>query len=166
MLNSLRYATSSDASELHRLIVELAVFEREPNAVQVSVEQLRKQMTEGAHFRAVVAECERQNEDGKKTVVVTGFALFFFNYSTWKGCKGLYLEDLFVSEAFRGRGIGKDLMSFLAKVAKEERCARFEWSVLKWNQPAISFYEHLGAIRMDEWVGYRLDEQGIEGLNC
>ena len=92
--------------------------------------------------------------------------MLFFSLVTQLGKekKGLYLEDLFVSEDFRGRGIGKALMVFLAKIAKSEGCARFEWSVLKWNQSAISFYEHLGASRMEEWVGYRLNEQGIDRL--
>ena len=163
MLNSLRYAKPSDAEDLHRLIVELAVFELEPDAVELSVEQLKEQLSdEKSLFKAVLAEVETTSM--KDPIKIVGFALFFFNYSTWKGRKGLYLEDLFVSEDFRGLGIGKALMLFLAEIAKSEGCARFEWSVLKWNQPAISFYEHLGAVRMEEWVGYRLNEQEINKI--
>ena len=163
MLNSLRYAKPSDAEDLHKLIVELAIFEHEPNAVELSIEQLREQLSdENSIFKAVLAEI--QTSSVKPQAKIVGFALFFFNYSTWKGRKGLYLEDLFVSEGFRGRGIGKALMLFLAKVAKLQGCSRFEWSVLKWNQSAISFYEHLGAIRMEEWVGYRLNEEDIDIL--
>ncbi|MBM73881.1 MAG: GNAT family N-acetyltransferase [Proteobacteria bacterium] len=162
MLNSLRYATADDAERLHQLIVDLAIFEKEPDAVELSVEQLKEQLSDSRSvFKAIVAECIDESSHSKASLIIVGFALFFYNYSTWKGKKGLYLEDLFVLEQFRGKGIGKALMYRLATIAKEEDCARFEWSVLKWNQSAISFYEHLDAVRMDDWVGYRLDENGI-----
>ena len=92
---------------------------------------------------------------------IVGFALYFFNYSTWRGQRGIYLEDLFVQEDHRKKGIAFSLMQFLAKTAKEEDCGRIDWSVLKWNQLAIDFYKRLGASEMSEWVGYRLEDKEI-----
>jgi GNAT superfamily N-acetyltransferase len=95
---------------------------------------------------------------------VVGFALYFFNYSTFVGRKGLYLEDLFIRPVFRGKGYGKKLLLYLAQLAHEQGCGRMEWSVLNWNTSAIQFYESLGAKPMDEWTIYRLDADGLEGL--
>jgi len=95
-----------------------------------------------------------------------GFALYFFNFSTWTGKPGLYLEDLYVKEQFRKLGIGKALFGELGKIAQEKGCPRVEWIVLKWNQPSIDFYEKaLGATRMEEWVTMRLEGDGIRNLN-
>ncbi|KAI0052132.1 acyl-CoA N-acyltransferase [Auriscalpium vulgare] len=94
-----------------------------------------------------------------------GLALYFFNFSTWTGRPGLYLEDLYVKPEYRSKGVGKAFFAELAAVAQEKNCARMDWSVLKWNQPSIDFYEKsLGAKAQDEWVGMRLEEAGIEGL--
>ena len=93
-----------------------------------------------------------------------GFALFFHNFSTWRGRRGLYLEDLFVVPEMRGRGVGKALLQALAAIARERRCARMEWAVLDWNRPAIDFYKGLGAMPMDEWTIFRLTEDGIARL--
>lgn len=95
---------------------------------------------------------------------VAGFALYFHNYSTWQGKWGLYLEDLFVRPAFRGRGIGKALLVELARIAVRERCGRFQWQVLDWNEPALQFYEKLGARRLGEWVTMRIDGEALERL--
>jgi len=92
------------------------------------------------------------------------FALYFFNFSTFKGKRGLYLEDLFVVPELRGNGIGKQMLKYLAQIAKENDCARFEWSVLDWNEPSINFYKSLGAQPMDEWTVFRLTENGINNL--
>jgi GNAT superfamily N-acetyltransferase len=93
-----------------------------------------------------------------------GFALFFHNYSTFLGRRGLYLEDLFVVPEYRGRGIGRALMARLARLALERNCGRFEWWVLDWNEPAIRFYRSLGARAMDEWTVYRLAGEPLARL--
>lgn len=93
-----------------------------------------------------------------------GFAVYFFNYSTWQGRHGLYLEDLYVSPKHRGLGAGKALLRHLAQIAVEHDCGRFEWSVLDWNTPAIEFYDSLGARPQSEWIRYRLTGQGLLDL--
>ena len=93
-----------------------------------------------------------------------GYAIYFFNYSTWQARKGLYLEDLYVSPASRGIGAGKRLLRHLARVAVEEGCGRFEWSVLDWNQPAIDFYQSIGARPQAEWVRYRMHGEALTGF--
>lgn len=90
-----------------------------------------------------------------------GFAVYFFNYSTWQGRQGLYLEDLYVSPAHRGTGAGKAMLRHLARLAVVHDCGRFEWSVLDWNEPAIRFYRSIGAVAMDEWVRYRLAGEAL-----
>ncbi len=93
-----------------------------------------------------------------------GFALFFHNFSTWLGQRGLYLEDLFVRPEYRGRGVGQVLMAYLARLAVERDCGRFEWAVLDWNTPAIDFYRRLGAVGMDEWTVQRLTGDALQAL--
>ena len=93
-----------------------------------------------------------------------GFALFFYNYSTWQGRPGLYLEDLFVKPEFRGKGIGKALLLHLAKIAIENNCGRYQWQVLDWNEPAIEFYKSLGAEIMKEWLTMRVEGEGLKKL--
>lgn len=93
-----------------------------------------------------------------------GFAVYFFNYSTFLGTHGLYIEDLYVDETVRGKGVGMAMFRYLAGVAQQERCGRMEWWVLNWNKPAIDFYEKLGAVAMDEWTVYRLDQDMIGKL--
>ncbi len=95
---------------------------------------------------------------------VLGFALFFHNFSTFVGKPGLYIEDIFVWPEHRGRGVGKALFDRVAQIARERNCGRLEWNVLDWNEPAIGFYESLGARPLDEWTMYRLDEDGIRSL--
>lgn len=90
-----------------------------------------------------------------------GFAVYFFNFSTWLGKNGLYLEDLYVSPEFRGHGVGKQLLKHLAQIAVDNNCGRFEWSVLDWNEPAIKFYESIGAKPLNDWVVYRLHDQSL-----
>ncbi len=159
MFNSLRFALPSDAKKLHQLIVELAIYEKEPDAVELTVDTLYQQLSSIENpFQVILAEQASKKEETKEII---GFALFFFNYSTWKGTKVLFLEDLFVTERARGQGVGGALMRELASIALEMKCTRFEWSVLKWNQGAIKFYEELGAVRKEEWVGYRLDEEAL-----
>ena len=101
---------------------------------------------------------------GEEAGTPVGFMLFFYNFSTFVGRAGIYLEDLFVRPAYRGKGYGKAFMLQLARIAQERGCGRVEWSCLDWNQPSIDFYHALGAVAMDEWTVYRLDRNAIEEL--
>ncbi|HEY8379143.1 MAG TPA: GNAT family N-acetyltransferase [Nannocystis sp.] len=154
----LRPAGPDDAAVIHRLIVDLATYEREPNAVVVTPDELRAQLAAARPpFECILAE----DDDGD----VVGFALYFHNYSTWRGRPGLYLEDLFVRPDRRGRGIGKQLLVRLAQIAVERGCARMEWAVLDWNEPAIAFYRALGAQPMSEWTIFRLTDAPLRDLS-
>ncbi|CAG2083746.1 GNAT family N-acetyltransferase [Xanthomonas euroxanthea] len=149
----IRAATPNDAQLLHELITALAVYEREPDAVKASPEDLRASLFgDGATAHALICE-----QDGQ----ALGFAVYFFNYSTWLGRNGLYLEDLFVRPQARGQGAGLALLRHLARLAVQRGCGRFEWSVLDWNQPAIDFYQAAGARPMDGWTVYRLDGERL-----
>jgi len=153
---TIRFATEADAETIHRLIVALAEYEREPKAVACTPDQLREQLAaEHPPFECLIAERSGQ---------ACGFALFFHNYSTWRGRPGLYLEDLFVPVEHRGQGIGKALLTRLAALAVERGCARMEWAVLDWNEPAIGFYRALGAEPLDEWTTFRLTDEALERL--
>ena len=153
---ALRPATPEDAPEIHRLIVALATYEREPDAVVVTSAELATQLaSERPPFECLLAEA-----DG----VVVGFALYFHNYSTWRGRAGLYLEDLFVEPAQRGRGIGRKLLIALAAIAVARGCARMEWMVLDWNEPAIAFYRSLGAQAVDGWHVFRVTDTALTDL--
>jgi len=121
----------------------------------VTVEQIETNVFEKKYADVLMAE-----EDGE----VVGFALFFYNFSTFKGKPGLYLEDLYVEPHHRGKGYGKMLLIELAKIAAANNCGRMEWSVLDWNTPSIEFYKSLGAQPMDEWTVYRLTEEKIHLL--
>lgn len=153
-----RDAGPDDAAEIHRLIVALCKYEREDpeTTVRATEQSLRAQLCEDSPpFRCLLAQVDD---------TVVGFALFFFNYSTWRGCQGLYLEDLFVEPAFRNRGIATELLVRLARMAKERGCERMEWMVLDWNAPAIEFYRTLGAQLMDGWTTCRLSADAIAAL--
>ncbi len=153
---SIRPADARDASIIHGFIVQLASYEREPDAVEVTVEELAQQLQEPSPpFECLLAE-----RDGR----AVGFALFFHNYSTWRGRKGLYLEDLFVPPEERGEGIGKALLIELARIAARRGCPRMEWAVLDWNEPAKDFYRALGASPLDEWTLFRLTDEALEQL--
>ena len=145
---SIRTATTDDAATILRFIRELAVYEREPDAVEVTLETLREQLASPRPpFECVIAELAAEP---------VGFALFFANYSTWRGRAGLYLEDLYVTPEARGAGVGKALLRHLAALAVARGCVRMEWSVLDWNAPAIGFYDSIGAAPMSQWTVYRL----------
>ncbi|MFT3712709.1 MAG: GNAT family N-acetyltransferase [Archangium sp.] len=148
-----RPATRADVPLIFRLICDLAEYERARDEVKTNVEALTEQLF-GAHpgAEAVIGEI-----DGTPR----GFALFFHNFSTWHGKRGLYLEDLYVEPASRGSGLGKALLVHLAKIAVERKCARFEWSVLDWNEPALKFYAALGAKPMTEWTVHRVDGEAL-----
>ncbi|HAD34284.1 MAG TPA: GNAT family N-acetyltransferase [Chitinophagaceae bacterium] len=151
----IREARREDGELLIELIRELAVYEKLLHAMQASPADLERSLFDEKSAQSVLAY------EGD---TVVGFALYFFNYSTFVGRKGLYLEDLFIRPEFRGKGYGKKLLLYLAKLAHEQGCGRMEWSVLNWNTPAIQFYESLGAKPMDEWTVYRLDADGLGRL--
>jgi GNAT superfamily N-acetyltransferase len=152
----LRAATRDDVPAIRQLIRDLAEYEKEPQSAVVSeADLLRDGFGERPLFRVVMAEWEGE---------VVGFAFYFFNYSTWQGRPGLYLEDLFVRPSHRGHGIGKALLVHLAGVALRENCGRFVWQVLDWNEPAIGFYESLGARVMKEWLTMRVDGEALRRL--
>lgn len=144
----LRPATVDDAGLILRLIIELAVYEKAPDAVATDQAGIAASLFgQGATARALVAEL-----DGEPV----GYAVWFANYSTWLGRNGLYLEDLYVSPMVRGRGVGKAILRHLAAMAVASGCGRMEWSVLDWNAPAIAFYESVGARAQSEWTVFRL----------
>jgi GNAT superfamily N-acetyltransferase len=144
----IRPATSSDVPLIRQLIGELADYEKLADQVVCTEDGLRQQLFGPRPYAEVlIAEDEG---DG------VGFALFFHNFSTFLGKPGIYLEDLFVRPAYRGRGHGKALLIALARLAVERNCGRLEWAVLDWNEPAIGFYKSLGAVPMEEWTVFRL----------
>ena len=149
----IRTATPSDVPEIHRLVCDLAEYEKARDQVEATPELLHRALFgPDAAAYAHVAEID---EPGGGTRIV-GFALWFLNFSTWTGRHGIYLEDLYVRPEFRGGGHGRALLTELARICVERGYRRLEWSVLDWNEPSIGFYESLGAIAMDEWTVYRL----------
>lgn len=149
----IRPAKPADAAIAYALVRELAEYERLIDDVDATAEDLARALF-GPSPRVF---CDIAEWDG----AAAGFALWFYNFSTFRGRHGIYLEDLFVRPAFRGRGIGKALLVHLAKRAALEGCARVEWSVLDWNEPSIKFYESLGAIPMEEWTIFRLTGEAL-----
>ena len=143
----IRPAQERDAALIMRFIRELAAYEKAGHEVVAGEADVRASLFGEGPARALICSV-----DG----VAAGFAVYFFNYSTWQGRKGLYLEDLYVTPAHRQLGAGKALLQHLARIAVAEGCGRFEWSVLDWNEPALQFYRSIGAWPMDEWVRYRL----------
>jgi GNAT superfamily N-acetyltransferase len=153
---SIAPATPADVPLLVALIRELAEYERLLHEVRIGPADLERDLFGPRPYaEAVVAR------DGSEPV---GFALWFYNYSTFAGRPGLYLEDLFVRPAHRGRGYGEALLRHLARIALERGCARFEWSVLDWNEPAIRFYRKLGAVAMDDWTVQRVTGEALRAL--
>lgn len=151
-----RSAGPEDVAIILRFIRDLAVYERLEHKVVATEGSLRETLFgERRYGEVIFAEFEGQP---------VGFALFFHNYSTFLAQPGIYLEDLFVDPAYRGRGIGKALLINLAAIAKARGCGRLEWSVLKWNEPSIEFYKAMGAKPLDEWVTFRADEESLERL--
>lgn len=149
----IRPATVNDAALILRFVTELAIYERAEDQVVATEDDIRKSLFDAGSARALVCSI-----DG----VPAGFAVYFFNYSTWQGRKGLYLEDLYVTPAHRGAGAGKALLQHLARIAVAEGCGRFEWSVLDWNEPALEFYRSIGAAPLHEWVRHRLAGPALE----
>lgn len=155
-----RPATPADVATILRFVHELAAFERESDKV-VATAALLNEALFGTHPAAwPAAEAVIAEIDG----AAVGVALFFHNFSTWNGRRGLYLEDLYVTPAARRSGVGRALLRYLAALAMERGCARFEWSVLDWNEQAIEFYRQLGAEAMDGWTIYRVTGDALARL--
>jgi GNAT superfamily N-acetyltransferase len=154
---TIRTAAKTDVPLILEFIRELAEYERDPLAAVATEADLLRDGFESAQpkFRVVIAEWNGQ---------AAGFAFYFFNYSTWMGRPGLYLEDLFVRPAFRGKGIGKSLMQHLAEIALEENCYGMRWQVLDWNTPAIDFYDSLGGKVLKEWLTVRVMGEDLKKL--
>jgi len=147
----IRIACKEDFSEVLKLIKELADFENEPNAVEVTVADLENDY-ENKLFSCLVAEAQN---------TIVGIALYYNRYSTWKG-KTIHLEDLMVTQSQRGKGVGKALLNAVVEKAKKDKLRRVEWNVLDWNTPAIDFYKSVGATVFNDWLVVQLDEKGIK----
>lgn len=153
---TIKKATIEDSEIIFNFIYQLAEYEKLAHDVTTTPETLGKTLFgSNSNVETIIGYYDEKP---------VAFALYFFNYSTFKGKRGLYLEDLFVIPEKRGNGIGKQMLKNLAKIAKENDCGRFEWSVLDWNEPAIKFYKSLGAKPMDEWTVFRLNKKEIEDL--
>jgi GNAT superfamily N-acetyltransferase len=155
-MTTIRPAVPGDVPVILRFVRELAAFEREPDAVDATEGSLADALF-GSHPAAEAVIAELAGEP-------VGFALFFHNFSTWTGQRGLYLEDLYVTPDARGSGVGKALLRHLAGIALDRGCARFEWAVLDWNAPAIAFYDSVGAASMDEWTVRRVTGEALARL--
>ena len=149
---NIRQATKQDIPTLLYFIHQIAIYEKMDDQVIATEQTLNEWM-----FEKGVAQALILNEDGKDV----GFALYFFNFSTFVGRAGLYLEDLFVLEEYRKKGYGKALFKALVNKAVENNCGRMEWVCLNWNQPSIDFYLSLGATPLNEWTTYRLNENDL-----
>ncbi len=155
-MTQIRPATPADVPLILCFIRELAAYEREPESVLATEQDLlRDGFGPSPKFRCVIAESNNQP---------AGFALFFPSYSTWRGHHGLRLEDLYVTPAARKQGIGRALLRHLAQIAVAEGCPRLEWDVLAWNQPAIAFYKALGAATQEEWRTMRVADENLGKL--
>jgi GNAT superfamily N-acetyltransferase len=156
MSTTIRAAIAADVPQILTFIRGLALYERAPNEVTATEEGLlRDGFGTNPFYFCLIAE-----QDSK----AAGFALFFFNYSTWKGRPGVYLEDLYVEPRFRGLGIGKALLRRVAAFALERGCQRLQWEVLDWNTPAIDFYRAMGAEFLEEWLNVRVSGEALEKL--
>jgi GNAT superfamily N-acetyltransferase len=156
MTFSIRAATFEDAEAIHGFIYELAVYEKEPDAVEATPASIRAQMeSDRPPFECVI---------GQAGGTPVGMALFFQSYSTWKGVPGIYLEDLYVQPDHRGSGYGGELLAELAKIAVERGFARVDWQVLDWNTPSIEFYENVDAEIKRDWLPCRLTGDALTAM--
>lgn len=153
---SIREAQPGDVAHILRLIKDLAIYEKEPDKVVATEEQLRAALfNPQPHVFAHVIEVDKR---------IVGMAVWFLNYSTWQGTHGIYLEDLYVEPEYRGRGYGLAMLKHLAKICVERGYGRFQWWVLDWNTPSIEFYKSQGAIAMDEWTVFRVSDEALTRL--
>ena len=154
---AIRAAVEEDTPLILRLVKELAEYEELSHEVVATEDSLRRSLFgERCFAEALIGEVEGEP---------AGFALFFHDFSTFLGRPGIYLEDLYVRPEFRGSGLGRALLVYLARLALERGCGRLEWSVLDWNEPAIGFYKSVGAVPLDGWTGYRVTGEALEQLS-
>ncbi|MEE4687632.1 GNAT family N-acetyltransferase [Pseudomonas alliivorans] len=145
----IRPATAADASQILAFITELAIYERAGHEVKASKEDIQRSLfADNAPAKALMCLCDD---------TPIGYAVYFYSYSTWLGRNGVYLEDLYITPEQRSVGAGRTLLRHIAREAVANDCGRLEWSVLDWNEPAIKFYEAIGATPQDEWVRYRME---------
>lgn len=150
-----RKGTMEDVPLILEFIKALATYEKLLDQVTATEDLLRKTIFEDQYAEVLFAVVDEKE---------IGFALYFYNYSTFYGKPGLYLEDLYVKEAYRNQGIGKKMFKEIAKIAHQKNCCKVQWWCLNWNQPSIDFYLKLGAIPQKEWTVFKLDEAGILNL--
>lgn len=155
MMLNIRKAVRGDAPVIYDMILKMAEYEKLEDEVDTSLPEIERTIFDEKQAEVIIGEA-----DGW----AVGMALYFFNYSTFKGRRGIWLEDLFVYREHRGKGYGKALLLELIKIAAAEGCRRVEWTVLDWNAPAIGFYKSLGAVPMEGWTTFRLTEEKINGL--
>lgn len=151
----LRKAKEEDVPLILKFIYEIAEYEKMVDEVIATEESLHKSIFENNRAEALIAELDGQ---------AIGYVIYFYNFSTFIGRDGLYIEDIFIRKAYRGLGLGKEIFKLMGKIARENGCKRMEWVCLNWNEPSIKFYKSMGAIPMDEWTTYRLTEEHINKL--
>ncbi|MFA6199918.1 MAG: GNAT family N-acetyltransferase [Bacteroidales bacterium] len=152
---TIRNANENDTALILDFIKQLSVYEKLPNEVTATVEILHTSIFVEKNAKVIfILEDEME----------VGFALYFYNFSTFTGKKGLYLEDLFVLENYRGKGYGKKILAYLANIAIKENCSRFEWIVLDWNTSSINFYKSFGAVPLEDWTVFRLQKEDLNNL--
>ncbi|MFC6634288.1 GNAT family N-acetyltransferase [Microbulbifer taiwanensis] len=150
---NIRDAVIEDSALILRFVRDLAKYEKAEHEVVATQSHIEESIFgENSTVHALIGEANSE---------AIGFAVYFFNYSTWQGRNGLYLEDLYVTPAYRGHGAGREILKHLARIAVSKHCGRFEWSVLDWNEPAIRFYESIGAKAKSEWLGYQLSGEAL-----
>jgi GNAT superfamily N-acetyltransferase len=152
---TIRFAKEEDSGATFGMVKELAEYENLLDKLKATEQLIREALFHQKFAQAVIAE---------KQATPVGFALFFYNFSSFAGHPGIYIEDLYVKPEMRGKGLGRALFAFLAKLALEQNCERLEWAVLKWNAPSIAFYQRLGAVAMDEWTRYKVTDQKLKDL--
>jgi GNAT superfamily N-acetyltransferase len=155
-----RAARPEDVPAIHALIVELAVYEREPDAVEATADSLRAALF-NQHPRV---HCHVAEADGPDGPQIAGLAIWYITFSTWRGRHGIWLEDLYVSPGFRRLGLARALLGQLAQICLERGYPRLEWWVLDWNEQAHTFYRSIGATAQDEWTVWRVDDDALAGL--
>lgn len=152
---TLRETSENDLSLILGFIKEIAEYEKLSNAVDATEGSLKKYVFEKRRAEVLIVEKDENP---------IGYVVYFYNFSTFTGTSGLYLEDVFIRSEYRGMGLGKEIFKILGKLAREEGCKRMEWVCLNWNEPSKKFYKGLGAISMDEWTTFRLTEDYIRKL--
>ena len=152
---TLRETSENDLSLILGFIKEIAEYEKLSHAVDATEESLKKYVFEKRRAEVLIVETDENP---------IGYVVYFYNFSTFTGTSGLYLEDVFIRSEYRGMGLGKEIFKILGKLAREEGCKRMEWVCLNWNEPSKKFYKGLGAISMDEWITFRLTEDYIREL--